>query len=196
MRRTADNRARRPSSWNRKFGQWIRPVSRKGEGELSFSDIRFQNGELPKIFDVIDIPVEEHEVSASQPENWFINPQKHWIKVKGYEDDIPSVDTDSPPDLWIDPDGRDDRITPNALAKLQRGQSLYLIGVSQFLIKIEWHHWKRQHRRRALFQYRGRDYIDGGCLLCSEDKPHHCHRRLVAEYLMNHWGDVHTKHLG
>ncbi len=25
--------------------------------------------------------------------------------------------------------------------------------------------------------------LDGGCLLCSEAKPHHCHRRLVAEYL-------------
>ena len=41
-----------------------------------------------------------------------------------------------------------------------------------------------------------RDIIDGGCLLCSEDKPHHCHRRLVAEYLANHWGDVFTNHLG
>lgn len=27
------------------------------------------------------------------------------------------------------------------------------------------------------------DFLDGGCLLCSEAKPHHCHRRLVAEYL-------------
>jgi uncharacterized protein (DUF488 family) len=34
-----------------------------------------------------------------------------------------------------------------------------------------------------------------GCLLCSEDKPHHCHRRLVADYLRNHWGDVEIKHL-
>ena len=25
--------------------------------------------------------------------------------------------------------------------------------------------------------------LDAGCLLCSEEKPHHCHRRLVAEYL-------------
>jgi uncharacterized protein (DUF488 family) len=41
-----------------------------------------------------------------------------------------------------------------------------------------------------------KDVINGGCLLCSEDKPHHCHRRLVAEYLANHWGDVQTKHLG
>ena len=37
--------------------------------------------------------------------------------------------------------------------------------------------------------------LDGGCLLCSEDKPHHCHRRLVAEYLREKWGDVQITHL-
>lgn len=38
--------------------------------------------------------------------------------------------------------------------------------------------------------------VNGGCLLCSEVKPHHCHRRLVAEYLHQHWGDaVEIKHL-
>ena len=30
--------------------------------------------------------------------------------------------------------------------------------------------------------------LEGGCLLCSEDRPHHCHRRLVAEYLNEKWG--------
>ncbi len=34
-----------------------------------------------------------------------------------------------------------------------------------------------------------------GCLLCSEDKPHHCHRRLVAEYLNAHWGNLTIKHI-
>lgn len=38
--------------------------------------------------------------------------------------------------------------------------------------------------------------VDNGVLLCSEDKPHHCHRRLVAEYLQSHWGDVRVNHLG
>ena len=33
------------------------------------------------------------------------------------------------------------------------------------------------------------------CLLCSEDKPHHCHRRLVAEYLNAHWGNITIKHI-
>lgn len=33
------------------------------------------------------------------------------------------------------------------------------------------------------------------CLLCSEHKPHFCHRRLVAEYLGRHWGNVDIEHL-
>ena len=41
-----------------------------------------------------------------------------------------------------------------------------------------------------------REVVADGCLLCSEDKPHHCHRRLVAEYLKQHWGDVDVSHLG
>lgn len=40
-----------------------------------------------------------------------------------------------------------------------------------------------------------RERLDGGCLLCSEDKPHRCHRRLVAEYLKEKWGDVEIVHL-
>ena len=38
--------------------------------------------------------------------------------------------------------------------------------------------------------------MSNACLLCSEDTPDHCHRRLVAEYLRRHWGDVEITHLG
>ncbi len=37
--------------------------------------------------------------------------------------------------------------------------------------------------------------LDDACLLCSEDKPHQCHRRLVAEYFGDKWGDVEIVHL-
>lgn len=40
-----------------------------------------------------------------------------------------------------------------------------------------------------------RELLDGACLLCSEDKPNHCHRRLVAEYLKEKWGNVEIQHL-
>ena len=32
-------------------------------------------------------------------------------------------------------------------------------------------------------------------LLCSEDTPERCHRRLAAEYLQRHWDDVEIIHL-
>ncbi|MCP5493863.1 MAG: DUF488 domain-containing protein [Leptospiraceae bacterium] len=41
-----------------------------------------------------------------------------------------------------------------------------------------------------------KELLNNGCLLCSEDKPHFCHRRLVAEYLKNKWNeDIEIKHL-
>lgn len=41
-----------------------------------------------------------------------------------------------------------------------------------------------------------RETADLACLLCSEKEPHHCHRRLVAEYLQKQWSDVSVVHLG
>ena len=37
--------------------------------------------------------------------------------------------------------------------------------------------------------------LDGGCLLCTEDDPRHCHRRLAAEYLQERWPGVEIIHL-
>jgi uncharacterized protein (DUF488 family) len=40
------------------------------------------------------------------------------------------------------------------------------------------------------------DMFDGACLLCSEATPHHCHRRLVCEYLNQKWsGALEVRHL-
>lgn len=39
------------------------------------------------------------------------------------------------------------------------------------------------------------DEFDGACLLCSEETPEHCHRRLVAEYLQGKWRGVEIQHL-
>ena len=41
-----------------------------------------------------------------------------------------------------------------------------------------------------------KELIADGCLLCSEDSPKYCHRRLVAEYFERSWGDVEIVHLG
>jgi len=40
-----------------------------------------------------------------------------------------------------------------------------------------------------------RELVADSCLLCSEDSPARCHRRLVAEYLAEQWGDIEIVHL-
>ena len=50
-------------------------------------------------------------------------------------------------------------------------------------------------RQRAIEDTTPRELIEDGCLLCSEHEPHHCHRRLVVEYLEQHWGPLDVTHL-
>lgn len=64
----------------------------------------------------------------------------------------------------------------------------------------DWNSYETQFlelmKKRRIEDSVRRDVIADGCLLCSEDKPHHCHRRLVADYLKQHWGDLDVTHLG
>lgn len=63
----------------------------------------------------------------------------------------------------------------------------------------DWSDYEKQFleliRNRHIEQTLPRETLDGACLLCSEDKPDHCHRRLVAEYLKEKWGEVEILHL-
>jgi len=63
----------------------------------------------------------------------------------------------------------------------------------------DWPAYERQFnellKRRQVEVKVAKDLIADGCLLCSEDKPEHCHRRLVAEYFEEHWDDVDITHL-
>lgn len=62
-----------------------------------------------------------------------------------------------------------------------------------------WDQYSRQFldlmAARSIEDTLGHDDLNGACLLCSEDTAHHCHRRLVAEYLRDKWGDVEIVHL-
>ena len=63
----------------------------------------------------------------------------------------------------------------------------------------DWELYERQFleliRARHIESTTPRELLDGACLLCSEEKPHHCHLRLVAEYLKDKWSDVDIEHI-
>lgn len=64
----------------------------------------------------------------------------------------------------------------------------------------DWTLYERQfldlmEERKIENVFNAKDF-DRSCLLCSEAKPHHCHRRLVCEYLNRHWnGALAVRHL-
>ena len=65
--------------------------------------------------------------------------------------------------------------------------------------KGSWDDFERRFKQlleeREIAETASRDLRDGDCLLCSEDTPDHCHRRLVAEHLQQRWSGVEVVHL-
>ncbi|HKT38324.1 MAG TPA: DUF488 domain-containing protein [Ktedonobacterales bacterium] len=66
--------------------------------------------------------------------------------------------------------------------------------------KGSWEAYERQflalmRKRRIEQRIDRRLFAIPTVLLCSEATPDHCHRRLVAEYLRDQWGDVTIIHL-
>jgi uncharacterized protein (DUF488 family) len=65
--------------------------------------------------------------------------------------------------------------------------------------KGDWSLYEREFldlmRSRRIESEVSRELMNGACLLCSEDTPQHCHRRLVAEYLADKWGGIEIEHL-
>ena len=65
--------------------------------------------------------------------------------------------------------------------------------------KGDWGDYERDFlelmQQRQIEEMVSKDLLNKGCLLCSEDKPHHCHRRLVADYLKEKWQQVDVEHL-
>ena len=66
--------------------------------------------------------------------------------------------------------------------------------------QISWEEYEKQFfdlmDERSIDQTLEPSLIEEGCLLCSEHKPHHCHRRLVVEFLNDRWDELlEVKHL-
>ncbi|HHR6051381.1 TPA: DUF488 family protein [Providencia alcalifaciens] len=57
--------------------------------------------------------------------------------------------------------------------------------------KITWDNYAHEYinlmEKRNIASNLSRNDVDNGCLLCSEDTPHQCHRRILAEYLKYQW---------
>ena len=64
---------------------------------------------------------------------------------------------------------------------------------------INWQQYEKQFKSIIALRQIEKNLMlqdsDMSCFLCSEDKPDNCHRRLVTEYLAQHWQNVSIHHL-
>ena len=60
--------------------------------------------------------------------------------------------------------------------------------------RISWQEYEDAFKNllacRSIERQFSADIFEGACLLCSEHEPHHCHRRLVVDYLNAQWGSI------
>jgi uncharacterized protein (DUF488 family) len=66
--------------------------------------------------------------------------------------------------------------------------------------KGDWSEYEIRFRglmaERQIEKHLAPSMFDGACLLCSEALPHHCHRRIVCDYLNEKWHNaLQVKHL-
>ena len=65
--------------------------------------------------------------------------------------------------------------------------------------KINWIEYEKQFtklmKNREAHTLIKSEELDWACFLCSEPTPEKCHRRLVAEYLKENFGDIKITHL-
>jgi hypothetical protein len=63
------------------YGVWIRPVSSRETGEISEEERRYENGQEPKLLDIIDITLRAAKPQTFQTENHLIDEEVYWRKA-------------------------------------------------------------------------------------------------------------------
>ena len=69
------------------LGEWVRPVSDRPSGEVSFDERRYKDGREPRVFDVVRIPFRKKANHAFQTENHVLDDGFYWQKVRRASDE-------------------------------------------------------------------------------------------------------------
>lgn len=144
-------------------GEWLRPVSTRPSQEISEEERRYQDGTMPKVLDISDVPLVKAVPEGHQPENVLIDADYYWVKRgrKSWADLASLIDEQA--SLWANGYSaygkRNDRV-PMDLLNAQLG-SLRLIRLDRIRISVgpkapEFDNPKRIVR--ASFTYRGTSY--------------------------------------
>lgn len=119
-------------------GPWIRPISARPTHELSEEERWYQNGQDPRVLDVIEVPIVGPRPHAYQVENFLIDDQFYWSSTaRATKSQVMAcLDSVTGP-LWgvgSSTYGTNDRIDEHAAGSL--GSSLKLVEVKDLKVTV------------------------------------------------------------
>jgi hypothetical protein len=152
---------RNGNAWG--IGSWIRPVTTENSGAVPESQMAFAMGHLPRLLEIIEIPLAKPAPLRDQPENWLIALPMQAVswRSRGWFA-WPEVARllDKPDGLWNDPaDAR--RVRSGYVPTMRQPASLYLIKPDRIQSIKLWSAPSQfdptgiRRRRRAVLTYAG-----------------------------------------
>ena len=143
--------------------KWVRPVSNREGEEISEEERRYENGQMPKLLDIISVPVKEHKPTLHQNENYLIDDGYYWAKTGQFVDSLKDF-LDSPKDLWgtgcSSYQGTNDRMPEGICANYS--ESLYIIKPQdlEIIVRVEGEEFDNAKRKvRVKINYNDTQYL-------------------------------------
>ena len=148
---------------NRTIGEWVRPVTDVGGGEIRIWECQYPDGAEPKVLDLLDITLLNHVPKHYQQENWTLDPKQPWKKVRVAPLERATVLLDPPAPLWLTGystyNGLNDRVPIEKTADLT--DSLRFIRVENLTLRVLAQRDSSGDAKRRLqgqFRHEGEDY--------------------------------------
>lgn len=145
-------------------GEWMRPVSDRPSQEVSEDERQYEDGSDPRVLDIIDIPLLNHDPKSYQAENWLLDPNFYWVRIgRARWRDLAHL-ADDPPRLWVNSSstysGLNDRVSLSDSQSLT--SSLYLLHLERVKLRVlapGANFGNPKRRVQADFSYKGSKYI-------------------------------------
>ena len=145
-------------------GEWIRPVSNRKNEEISKHEQLYEDGSLPKLMDILDVPLLKPRRSNYQTENWLLDPNSRWKKLgsiawsdlDGFTDPIEDLWSNNAPSTSL---GKNDRMAVATANQMKN--SLRLIALPSLTISVitqKEQSNKSRRRVQARFTYNHQPY--------------------------------------
>ena len=117
-------------------GQWFRPISSRATHEISEEERRFQDGQDPKLLDIISIPCSQPQPSPYQGENHLIAPGYYWERSGRLAwADLAQL-LDHPASLWSNGESSYAFLNNRVQDSYAGGRSLHLVAVESLEVLV------------------------------------------------------------